>query len=261
MMLQILYPGDETTLQRFTQDTPVLPDVWLGHAEDPPGHQSLLLTPHFDSDAPRLYAALKARLERAGRPLPRLFYNESNVLAELGFEDLVRHVLPLSRWWNDRIWGNRRAPVSQAWSTSHSLFDPAKLAGLLAESGTAKRHPRRGGAYHPHYRGHRVRAAGSGTAGAARRPGVLDRRGRGVSEPGEGLAGRNRVPAVDGEPQPHRHARRVAFLAGRQSRRGHPALRFEMQRVALGRGGQRHRRAAPGFPAARRHGQPHRKDL
>jgi hypothetical protein len=133
-MLEIVYPGNDTTLRRFTQDTPVLPDVWTAFAEDPAGKQQLLLTPHFDSSAHELYSALRARLERAqgqGEPAA-LFYNESNVLAELDFENLVRNVLPLSQWWRARIWRNRKAPLEEMVRSGSA---PDDLADALANPG------------------------------------------------------------------------------------------------------------------------------
>ena len=34
----------------------------------------------------------------------QLAYNQSHVAAELTFEELVRGVLPMSRWWRDYLW-------------------------------------------------------------------------------------------------------------------------------------------------------------
>src|SRR5512140_2245335 len=117
-MMEIIYPGQYTNLRRFTQDTPVLPDVWTAYSEKPESAQRLLLTPHFDSSAPQLFSALRSRLaaerSRAGNAdALAIFYNESNVLAEVRFEELVRVVLPLSVWWQKRIWSNPRQPLSQ----------------------------------------------------------------------------------------------------------------------------------------------------
>ena len=116
--------------RRFTQDSPVLPDVWLEYATDPEardepmterdakrvgkqvGHPplELLLTPYRDIPAGTVAMKVRERVTReredavsmrfhktAGRP--RVIYNQSTVLATLYFEDLVRGVLPLTGWW------------------------------------------------------------------------------------------------------------------------------------------------------------------
>ncbi|HEX2834279.1 MAG TPA: S8 family serine peptidase [Thermoanaerobaculia bacterium] len=105
-------------VRRFTQDSPVLPDVWLAYAgavEDesvvPSRHGAvhLLLTP-FHETAPGTVrnelsklldsSAMKARKHfgHDERSMP-VIYNQTTVSAELYFEDLVRAVLPLTAWW------------------------------------------------------------------------------------------------------------------------------------------------------------------
>jgi len=104
--------------RRFTQDSPVLPDVWLRFAETLAAGRArrldLLLTPHRDASAPALAAELRRRLhdERQsphwlawhdGAPdgATDLAYHQSTVVARLSFSELVRVALPLSRWWRD----------------------------------------------------------------------------------------------------------------------------------------------------------------
>ncbi len=111
-------------VRRFTQDTPVLPDVWLAYANclgdearaagedgDPFPPLKLLLTPYRDTQVGDLRNRLRERLrsERGTRPwrafghgdepLPRVVYNQTTIAATLHFEDLVRAVLPLTEWW------------------------------------------------------------------------------------------------------------------------------------------------------------------
>ena len=57
-------PFDEQP-RRFTQDSPVLPDVWIRYGEKPNEPQQLLLTPRFGSVAG---AVSKAVREGAPRP-------------------------------------------------------------------------------------------------------------------------------------------------------------------------------------------------
>jgi serine protease AprX len=91
--------------RRFTQDSPVMPDVWTAYGRWPAGWHDLLLTPHYELGAAALLQALGERLADAANPDgPReLLRNESTVVAKLSFEQLVQAVLPLSRWWQERV--------------------------------------------------------------------------------------------------------------------------------------------------------------
>jgi serine protease AprX len=96
----------EGRVRRFTQDSPVLPDVWLAYADaleddtytrDTDGAVHLLLTPWRERQTGDVRNALLARLGQKKRP--RVIYNQSTVAAELTFEQLVRDVIPLTGWW------------------------------------------------------------------------------------------------------------------------------------------------------------------
>lgn len=91
-------PGE----QRFTQDSPVLPEVWLRYGEEPGEYQDLLLTPHKDSSSAELLAALPKR-RPLGSKKTGLAYNEGYVVVYLDFHQLLQDVIPLSPWWS-RIW-------------------------------------------------------------------------------------------------------------------------------------------------------------
>lgn len=105
--------------RRFTQDSPVLPQVWLRYGEEPDQPQDLLLTPHQRSSAARLMRALLRCLEedRFGPEQPaaaEVALNEGYVVARLTLEQLVRCAVPLSSWWR-QIWpppGEEGAPLS-----------------------------------------------------------------------------------------------------------------------------------------------------
>ena len=94
--------------RRFTQDSPVLPDVWLAYAgvldEDTVlrserGALELLLTPYRDAPPGMVRNELLARLPKKSA---RVIYNQTTVMADLHFEELVRAVLPMTKWW-DRL--------------------------------------------------------------------------------------------------------------------------------------------------------------
>ena len=123
------------SVRRFTQDSPVLPDVWLEYAgaagDDSDGRPSrptfpfpsvkLLLTPYRENAAGDVRTELVDRLgkmrtssdvalafgrnyksseaEGSQPKYPRVAYNLTTVAAKLHFEELVRVVLPMSDWW------------------------------------------------------------------------------------------------------------------------------------------------------------------
>jgi serine protease AprX len=111
-------------VRRFTQDTPVLPDVWIEYATDPKTKQEeltrrrdglhppldLLLTPFRDVTTGAVRTVVRKRVEEERKdaesklfhadPLPpKVVYNQSTVMATLYFEDLVRAVIPMTDWW------------------------------------------------------------------------------------------------------------------------------------------------------------------
>jgi subtilisin family serine protease len=127
LMEQLLFGTGRA--RRFTQDSPVLPDVWLEYAKQPaddaerPGARAaasppsepfvplkLLLTPYREVAAGDVRFVVRRRLlvERKTASwrafghdpaLPRVVYNQSTVAATLHFEDLIRVVLPMTKWW------------------------------------------------------------------------------------------------------------------------------------------------------------------
>jgi serine protease AprX len=115
-VIQLIY--GEGPVQRFTQDSPILPDVWIAFAEDPSKPQDLLLTPHQSSTAQslppgkvseelqkRLEADWKEeRWERTDKGKQRdTAYNQTTVAVRLWFDQLVRVVIPMSAWWQTRV--------------------------------------------------------------------------------------------------------------------------------------------------------------
>lgn len=92
---------------RFTQDSPAMPDVWLGFAETDEGERlDLLLTPVDGVDPVALAAELEERLPSGADA--GLAYSGSFVVAELDLKDLVRAALPLSDWWDsEHTWLSR----------------------------------------------------------------------------------------------------------------------------------------------------------
>ena len=147
LMEQLLFGTGRA--RRFTQDSPVLPDVWLEYAKQPADGIApaaaepfpplkLLLTPYREVAAGEVRRVVWARLpvERrtpawrafghAPEP-PRVVYNQSTVAATLHFEDLIRVVLPMTEWWQrlTRDWGvdDIQSRASQLW-LAQAIRDP-----------------------------------------------------------------------------------------------------------------------------------------
>jgi serine protease AprX len=121
-LLEKLVFGDERQ-RRFTQDSPILPDVWLAYADQPNAALDLLITPHRKVSAGQLSLALERRLReerKAARPAPssrkgktrapeglaqaEIAHTQGNVVARLRFDELIRVVLPMTPWWQENVW-------------------------------------------------------------------------------------------------------------------------------------------------------------
>ena len=102
--------------RRFTQQSPVMPDVWIRYGLDPGGQLELIMVPDWNFTPVVLARELKERLkkDRTNEQL-QLFrnsdekssafvaYNQNVVVATLCFDELIRAVLPLSSWWGNFI--------------------------------------------------------------------------------------------------------------------------------------------------------------
>src|SRR5271165_3464844 len=157
--IEEIFYGKVDQQRRFTQDFPVLPDVWLEYAKPTSSRVPLLLTPHYDYDAPSLTRALRERLtveippgsgERWSREHPelrgpRILFNQSVVLACLTFREMLRGALPLTDWWKNVI-----TPINAVWQygalwefarwiseyktgkpTEYNMTDPGEHSGML----------------------------------------------------------------------------------------------------------------------------------
>jgi serine protease AprX len=88
---------------RFTQDSPVMPDVWLGFAEPEVEQLDVLLTPTNGVDPAELAADVRDRLGEGTDAW--IAYSGTYAAAYLSLEQLVNAALPLSAWWgSERDW-------------------------------------------------------------------------------------------------------------------------------------------------------------
>lgn len=102
--------------RRFTQDSPVLPDVWFEFGEKLTGKVDLLLNPHYEASPGRVAQVVEERLaaEQSSGAADKfpcndsggsdIAYNQSTVVVRLCFHELIRVVLPLTGWWEKNVW-------------------------------------------------------------------------------------------------------------------------------------------------------------
>ena len=126
--------------RRFTQDSPIYPEVWFEYATIAPDDRvELLLTPHRRYTAAELLVALRERLHAAvaAASLPmeawqktpaadtaggssalswRLANAGDTVAATLTFRELIRVALPLTGWWARYLWSEKQGTATdQPW--------------------------------------------------------------------------------------------------------------------------------------------------
>lgn len=118
----VIFHADK--LRRFTQDSPVLPEVWLlGGVEycwDPNVRVDLLLSPHRERNAADLGVALRQRLRTVTkeaqpidrvrgtdrlitRPVWTLSVSQTAVAVSMTLREMILAALPLTPWWKRNI--------------------------------------------------------------------------------------------------------------------------------------------------------------
>ncbi|MEJ0106559.1 MAG: S8 family peptidase [Bacteroidota bacterium] len=109
---------------RFTQDSPVYPDVWMDYFENIAQLDSyrldLILTPHRQASAALL---LKKLLDQLNFENQNILFdsgvdvasNGDTVVAKLTFEEMISFVLPLTKWWKNYLVKNDRSTDDFQW--------------------------------------------------------------------------------------------------------------------------------------------------
>ena len=96
--LKLIYSGTTPERSRFTQDSPILPDVWVRFFDqDFKTPVDVLLTPNSELGVDIMRRALE-RLEAPPFDLSAVGVNESHVVARTGYRCLLQ-LLPLTHWW------------------------------------------------------------------------------------------------------------------------------------------------------------------
>jgi serine protease AprX len=96
-----------TNDRRQLQDSPVLGDVWIAYAMKPAEAVDLLITPHKTQAAGPVAVRIAKRLDRLDLPRgpgqeSQIAYLQGLVAGRLFFEELLRVIVPMTQWWNDR---------------------------------------------------------------------------------------------------------------------------------------------------------------
>lgn len=118
--------------QRFTQDSPILPDVLVYFGTQPSDSRiDLLLTPDWSTTPANLARELShwlgvADLEPEEEDPYAIASNQSVVAVKLNFRELVTQVLPLSWWWQTQLLPIRGRDV-------YSLVRDTKLRALVKD--------------------------------------------------------------------------------------------------------------------------------
>lgn len=96
---------------RFTQDSPILPNVWLAFASEPHRQHELILTSNQNGGTGRAAQQIRAmlnnyRIKKKENDMdvgarPRVSYIPGQIAVRLYFDELMRVVLPLTQWWHN----------------------------------------------------------------------------------------------------------------------------------------------------------------
>ncbi|WP_295711339.1 S8 family peptidase [Mucilaginibacter sp.] len=108
---------------RFTQDSPIFPDVWLAYFEQrgdlKQDRVDLILSPHKNSSASQLFTALSHNLLRQEKPEEtsgwQLATSGESVVACLTFEELILVALPMTQWWQTYLFKNKEPTEDYYW--------------------------------------------------------------------------------------------------------------------------------------------------
>ncbi len=87
------------THRRFTQDGPVLPDVWAEYLQHPHDQVALLLEPWLKLTPFDIVKRMQERMGDAVCDRHEVVYNRTTVLCRLTLKDLVAEIIPLTGWY------------------------------------------------------------------------------------------------------------------------------------------------------------------
>jgi subtilisin family serine protease len=120
-LIQRLILNEFNKTLRFTQDSPIYPDVWTDYFEHINSIDTyrldLILTPHRQSSSANLFKVLSEGLQSFGSSPSewRMASNGETIVAKLTFEELIRVALPLTNWWQNYLWKNNKHTADYKW--------------------------------------------------------------------------------------------------------------------------------------------------
>ena len=133
-IVDILLLGS-TAGRRHLQDSPVLPDVWAAFAANPGKPRDLLITPFETEPAGRVAVMLAKSVRKGGeareRDPWRIAFLQGIVAATLSFEELIRHVMPITTWWRN-VLKERKQPTLGSFPERHEQLRKLVAAHLRA---------------------------------------------------------------------------------------------------------------------------------
>jgi subtilisin family serine protease len=138
-LIEMLIFKKHQQTQRFTQDSPVYPDVWLDYFEHRQELRTyradLIFTPHVKSSAAELFQAL-VNLNGKGIAVHDILdweiaTNGETVVAKLTLEELVTIALPMTKWWQQYLFAKTDKNGNVAWL--RQLIGALLYSGLYAD--------------------------------------------------------------------------------------------------------------------------------
>src|SRR5690606_39365531 len=98
LLVEFILLGPEQD-RRQIQDSPILGDVWIEFGRQPASSLELLITPYKGQSPAEVADALASRDEIRDADIA---YLQGIVAARLSFEDTLRYVVPMTRWFSDK---------------------------------------------------------------------------------------------------------------------------------------------------------------
>ncbi len=139
--------------RRFTQDSPLLPDIWLAFAAAPSAPLDMLINPTRGKRTGMVAQEMRGLVEALrdtgrsdeatvrgswGTAEPRIVHMPGMIVARLYFNELMRIVLPSTNWWDTQMGLLDGGPFSRAErdengseAERHHLFNAAQINKLI----------------------------------------------------------------------------------------------------------------------------------
>ena len=118
----IAHVYQKSNRSRFTQDSPILADVFVhyGLLRDKSQGLDLLLTPDWSKTPAEVSRELGVWLGEGDDDARfQIAYNQSVVAVRLTFEELLTHVLPMSWWWQNCMMANKSMNLISAYNDEY----------------------------------------------------------------------------------------------------------------------------------------------